>query len=133
MIDVSKTIYSTILDKLGKLRYQAIDDLKSFRSILELIIISDIYEWTQNLDMFKPKHDLLLNLQREKIMKDCAFIIENTFEDDYYTNVNTPQTRDTWKRVWDSENVIEFDPNKVQKELKLGIVVNETKHLQDHD
>jgi hypothetical protein len=46
-------------------------------------------------------------------MKDCAFIIENTFEDDYYTNVNTPQTRDTWKRVWDSENVIEFDPNKV--------------------
>ena len=46
MIDIHKTIYSTALDKLGKLRYQAKDDLKGFRSILELIIISDIYEWT---------------------------------------------------------------------------------------
>jgi hypothetical protein len=25
-----------------------------------------------------------------------------------YTNVNTPQTIDTWKRVWDSKNVIDI-------------------------
>jgi hypothetical protein len=25
-------------------------------------------------------------------------------------NVNTPQSIDTWKRVWDSKNVFQFDP-----------------------
>ena len=59
--------------------------------------------------MFKSEHDHLLNLQREKIINGCDFVINETFEDDYYTNVNTPQTRDTWKRVWDSESCITAD------------------------
>jgi hypothetical protein len=51
MIDVNKTIYTSLIDKIQRLRYQAQDSPKDFKSILHLIILTDILEWSEGLDL----------------------------------------------------------------------------------
>jgi hypothetical protein len=51
MIDVDKTIYISLIDKIRKLRYQAQDNPQDFKSILRLIILSDILEWSEGLNL----------------------------------------------------------------------------------
>lgn len=51
MIDVNKTIYTSLIDKIQRLRYQAQDSPQDFKSILRLIILSDILEWSEGIDL----------------------------------------------------------------------------------
>lgn len=106
MIDIDKTIYKNVLNKINQLRYQAKSDTKAFKSILKLIFVNDMIEWaSQAPEEVKEK---LHKIQQQLIL--CNAHITPEYEDTslMYTNVNTPQTTDTWKRVWDSDNKIEI-------------------------
>lgn len=106
MIDIDKTIYKNVLNKINQLRYQAKSDTKAFKSILKLIFVNDMIEWaSQAPEEVKEK---LHKIQQQLIL--CNAHITPEYEDISlaYTNVNTPQTTDTWKRVWDSDNAIKI-------------------------
>jgi hypothetical protein len=49
MINVKNTIYSTIKDRVDKLRFLAVNDSKAFKKILYLIIMDDVYDWSNYL------------------------------------------------------------------------------------
>jgi hypothetical protein len=49
MIDINSTIYTSIKDAFGKLRYQAKDDVKTFKDIMRLVLINDMLEWAAGL------------------------------------------------------------------------------------
>lgn len=101
MLDVDKTIYSSVIDALGQLRYQAKDDPKRFKAILTLIIMNDMLEWafgqTDNHCILEKLEDM----RHRFILCNTAFKQEYTDNLSTYVNVNTPQTSATWKRVWD--------------------------------
>ena len=106
MIDIEKTIFKNEVDKINLLRYQAKDDSEGFKSILNLIILNDMIEWSEYLGA--PHHII-----QQLVDKRTDLILHNTCITPYYsndsfvyTNVNIPQSNDTWKRVWDCPEVI---------------------------
>lgn len=107
MINVNKTIYKNEVDKINLLRYQAKDDIKGFKAILSLIVLSDMIEWSEYLDT--PNHVIkkLVDKQMDLILHNSCIIPHYSNNSRVYTNVNTPQSNDTWKRVWDCLEVVE--------------------------
>lgn len=103
MIDVDKTIYISLIDKVRKLRYQAQDNPQDFKSILRLIILSDILEWSKGLDLPQSLQESLIQKQVDMILCNPAFKVQYADTSTAYVNVNTAQTNSTWKRVWDSK------------------------------
>lgn len=106
MIDVDKTIYKNVLNVVNRMRYQADSNKNAFKAILQLIFVNDMIEWaSQEPEEVKEK---LHKIQQQLIL--CNAHITPEYEDTSlaYTNVNTPQTTDTWKRVWDSDNAIKI-------------------------
>lgn len=116
MIDVKRTITSTIKDKIDKLRKLAVNDTKAFKKILYLIIMDDLLDWSAYLDAPETLQMQLKKARVDFILLNTEFVIER-FKETYtdldgnpivikqlqpYVNVNTPQTTDTWKRVWDA-------------------------------
>ena len=111
MIDIDKTIYKNVLNKINQLRYQAKSDTKAFKSILKLIFVNDMIEWaSQAPEEVKEK---LHKIQQQLIL--CNAHITPEYEDTSlaYTNVNTPQTTDTWKRVWDSDHATKIPDSQI--------------------
>jgi len=50
MIDVKNTIFETIKDKIQKMRFLGQYDLITFKHILYLVLLDDIYDWSNYLD-----------------------------------------------------------------------------------
>lgn len=113
MIDANKTIYASLIDKIQRLRYQAQDSPKDFKSILRAIILTDILEWSAGLDLPQSLQDKLKQKQIDLFLCDPAFKVQYADTSTAYVNVNTPQTNSTWKRVWDSHNVSVVDPGNI--------------------
>lgn len=101
MIDVNNTIYKSIQKAIGMLRFQAIDDSKTFRAILELIILDDVMDWAKSLDLPQKILEQLIERKTKLILCNPAFDVQYDQGSTAYTNVNTPQTSSTWKRIWD--------------------------------
>lgn len=114
MINVDETIYKNEVDKINLLRYQAKDDIKGFKAILSLIILSDMIEWSEYLDTPHRIVKKLVDKQTDLILHNSCIIPYYFNDSRVYTNVNTPQSNNTWKRVWDCNEVITalkyFDP-----------------------
>lgn len=119
MIDVNKTIYVSLIDKVQRLRYQAQDNPQDFKAILKAIILTDILEWSDGLDLPQSLQEKLKQKQLDLFLRDPAFKLQHISTDEAYVNVNTPQTNSTWKRVWDSPHVTQIDKEDV------GICYNE--------
>ena len=113
MIDVKSTIYKSINDAFGKLRYQAKDDPKAFRSILEVSMVDYMLHWASGL--LEPQENLqkLVNLRHDLLMCNPALKLQHLDNSTAYVNVNTPQSNADWKRVWDAPNVL--SPNENDK------------------
>lgn len=109
MINVKDTIYSTIKDRIDKLRFLAVNDAKVFKKILYLIIMDDIYDWSTYLGESQELQNTIQKLKYDFIRHNEEFLIEREIEPFMYVNVNTPQTNNTWKRVWDDPNVVLLD------------------------
>lgn len=108
MIDVKMTILETIKDKIKRLRFLGDNNHKTFKKILSLIVLDDLYDWSNYLDAPQHIQKKLQDLRNQYILCQRDFKIQHAPYQDYYVNVNTPQSNDTWKRVWDSEHVIEI-------------------------
>lgn len=113
MIDVNKTIYTSLIDKIQRLRYQAQDNPQDFKSILRLIILTDILEWSEGLDLPQSLQEKLLQKQIDMILCNPVFKIQYSDTSTAYVNVNTAQNNSTWKRVWDSPNAIQVDESDI--------------------
>ena len=135
---ITSTIQQSIIDAFGKLRYQAKDDPKAFRSILEVIMLDDMLEWAAGLAEPESVLKALFDKRLDLINCNPAFNIQYKDSKPIYTNVNTPQSNDTWKRVWDSENVVvpcqQFEPCDENNEcpnhqwIEIETVIFKDKH-----
>lgn len=109
---INSTIQQSIIDTFGRLRYQAKDDPKAFKNILKVVMLDDIIEWSASvLGMSSELSEIqskLRDLQTQFILCNSAFSKQYIDSQTAYVNVNTPQSNSTWKRVWDSEQVITF-------------------------
>lgn len=127
MIDVKKTITSSIKDRIDKLRKLGENNVNAFKKILYLIVLDDVYDWSGYLDapqkvqrkLKEARIQFILN-NPELIMEREPEVYENALGESIiikhrqpYVNVNTPQTNDTWKRVWDNlggaGNILDVD------------------------
>lgn len=132
MIDVKKTITSTIKDKIDQLRKLAINDTKAFKKVLYLIILDDLLDWSSYLDAPETLQMELKKARVDFILANTEFVIER-FDETYtdpagnpivikplqpYVNVNTPQTTDTWKRVWDAPADTTFVTTTIEPTVK---------------
>lgn len=113
MINIDKTIYKSVINRLNLLRYQAQDDPKQFKDLLKLIILHDVLEWAISLDAPQDLQEQLKQKELEIILCNPAISIQYLDSSLAYVNVNTPQTTDTWKRVWDSKNVITISDDEI--------------------
>lgn len=112
MINVKNTIYSTIKDRVDKLRFLAVNNSTTFKKILYLIIMDDVYDWSSYLGGSQEIQDRIQELRYDFIRHNEEFLIERDIDTSIYVNVNTPQTNNTWKRVWDSPNVVLLQDNQ---------------------
>lgn len=121
MIDISKTIFSTIKDTIEKLRFLGRNDSKVFKKVLRLIIINDLIQESNYREMpysqgiIKKLSDLAIScilnnpefvindVDKYSYSDDGTLVINKTMQP--YVNDSTEQTIDTWRRVWDSGDV----------------------------
>lgn len=113
MISIKKTIYATLKDKIKKLRFLGQNDPKGMKKLLSLVAINFVYDWVYFNDTESEYLKQLHDLQTGIILNDCTFkkvnkdLYKNGVIEAFqaYRNVNTPQSNDDWKRVWDAPNV----------------------------
>lgn len=107
--DINSTIQQSIIDTFGKLRYQAQDNPKAFRAILELVIMQDIMEWAGSVitseEELNAVQATIIEKQKKLILCNPDISIQYLDSPNIYTNVNTPQDYYDWTRVWDRPNV----------------------------
>ena len=110
MIHTRKTIFKTLQKRIRELTKHA--NPEEFKKILLAVILNDLKEWSEYIPKDNPFiiEDLLNNL-----LRDNCFIIEriNNISHASYVNVNTPQTNNTWQRVWDRQSSKTSIPDKV--------------------
>ena len=115
MIDVKRTITSTIKDRIDRMRKLGENGAAALKKTLTLVIMDDVFDWAEYLDAPQSLQKKLKEARIAYILNNSEFLIEK--EDSFFTisgtpyvipemqpyvNVNTPQSYDTWKRVWDA-------------------------------
>lgn len=131
MIDLDKTILKTIEENIKMQAFQAKDDSNTRRLVLSLIILQDLMEWCESKEDDNRTYKIIRDLQYKLIRNnyDSLNIVKDYFSDEIlaYRNVNTPQTRYTWQRVFDKGTSIES--KEETSELVLGEVITEQDYL----
>lgn len=113
MIDVKSTIFKTINDTFDKMRMLGLNDRSLLKKIMYLIVLDDIYDWSDYIDDSQQVQNKLQELRTNFILCNPEFTVCQFPFDQHYVNVNTPQTNNTWKRVWDAPYVKIID-NKIE-------------------
>ena len=106
MIDVKQTLFETIKDKFFKMRFLGQFDSLTFKHILYLIVLDDLYDWSNYLDEKQLIQKRLQELRTRFILNHGEFIVKMASPNNFYVNVNTPQTNLTWRRVWDDPEAV---------------------------
>lgn len=106
MINVDKTLLSTLRVKIDDLRFLAQNDTQGFKKILTVVILKDLLEWAPSMGEDECTMKKLSKKIDELILRNCEFTIERDFNTNNYVNVNTPQTIYTWQRIWDRPDVV---------------------------
>jgi len=105
MNEIKNSIVSSITNYLDKLQYLAVDDKKTSGDIILLIIADDVFEWASWHEASQTEQLKLQNL-RKKIIRNNPNIVDIISRtNEFYKNVNLPQTLYTWQRVYDNFNV----------------------------
>ena len=119
MIDVKNTIFETIKDKIQKMRFLGQYDPITFKHILYLVLLDDIYDWSNYLDESQSIQKRLQELRTQFILDHGEFVVKMTSPNNFYVNVNTPQTNHTWKRVWYAPDIVTIE--SVEQELESTV------------
>lgn len=106
MIDPLKTLYKSVTAQLKDLRKRAVWNKKEMRHIMLMIILTDLIEWSNSITKADPKW---YKIREEYLMNHPEFLVQRVltkYEDELYTNVNTPQSDEFWDRIWDQRFAI---------------------------
>lgn len=103
MIDAIHTITSTIKNKLDELRFLGNNDTKTFKRILQAIILMDLIEWCGDHSEFDDQRvqTRLQEIRDSIFLRNCGFDIKHTGAK-VYASVNIPSSNDEWKLVTDA-------------------------------
>lgn len=99
MINVDLSILKTLFKRFGLLRYQAVNDPKSFKQILYTIILKELIEWSEYNSDNSTRNKL------HRMLMDCIFfspdfeLVKEASDNKLYRNVNTPQSTYTWNTI----------------------------------
>lgn len=109
MNEIKNSIISSTVNYLNKLQYLAVDDKKTSGDIILLIIADDVFEWASWHEASQTEQLKIQNL-RKKIIRNNPNIVDIISRtNEFYKNVNLPQTLYTWQRVYDNFNVQTID------------------------
>jgi len=109
MDEIKNSIVSSTANYLNKLQYLAVDDKKTSGDIILLIIAEDVFEWASWHEASQAEQLKIQNL-RKKIIRNNPNIVDIISRtNEFYKNVNLPQTLYTWQRVYDNFNVQTID------------------------
>ena len=119
MINVKKTIYNNLNRGMDRLRLLADNNTKLFKKILSLIVLDDVYDWSEYLDDKQAIQKKLRELRTNFILCNQDLEVCRMPVGREYVNVNTPQSDDTWNRVWDNKDVVTVGEELVVEYLNL--------------
>lgn len=105
MINVKATIFNTLTKAFDRMRLLGDNNTALLKKILFLVVLDDIYDWSNYLDDKQSVQKRLQELRANFILCNPEFEVCRMPFDQHYVNVNTPQTDFTWKRVWDAPDV----------------------------
>lgn len=114
MINTRKTIFQTLKKRIRELTKHAQLAPQEFKKIMLAVILNDMKEWSEYIPKDNPK--MIVNLLENYLMNNC-FIIDRMQNENSlaYVNVNTPQTNNTWARVWDRQSSDIYQPEEIAK------------------
>lgn len=112
MINIKCTIFENLKNAFYKLRFLGKNNTAFFKKILFLIVLDDMYDWSACLDEHQSVQKRLQELRTRYLMCNRELEICSN-PNDYYVNVNTPQSNYTWKRVWDDRST-EFITDNIE-------------------
>lgn len=105
MNEVQNAIVSSITQYLNRLQYLAVDDKKTAGDIMLLIITDDVYDWSSWHNASQSEQLILQNLRKKIIRNNPSLVDIVSRTNEFYKNVNLPQTIYTWQRVYDNFEV----------------------------
>lgn len=76
MIDVHKTITTTLKTRLDEVRFLARNNDKEFKKLLYLIVIDDIYKWSEYVNESQSVQKQLKELRMQYILRNCEFNLQ---------------------------------------------------------
>lgn len=128
MIDAIHTITSTIKNKLDELRFLGNNDAKTFKRILQAIILMDLVEWCGDHSEYDDQRVQirLKEIQNSIFLRNCGFDIKRIGKKEY-ASVNIPSSNDEWKLVTDAP-FVKILNTKVSKtsSIKFNDIQNKT-------
>ena len=115
MIHTRKTIFKTLQKRIRELTKHANPAPKEFKKILLAVILNDLKEWSEYIPKDNP---FVIDEMLVELLRDNCFIIERVpdINQSSYVNVNTPQTNNTWQRIWDRKSSKTGIPVKVENQ-----------------
>ena len=109
MKEIKNSIVSSVSKYLYNLQYLAKRSPKTVQDLMMLIICDEVYTWADWYQV-SQRDQLKLRKVRESIINNNPEIIDDvTITNEFYKNVNTPQTIYTWERIYDDPLVQTFD------------------------
>jgi hypothetical protein len=91
------------------LRFFAKDDKKLAQDAMLLLVVDEIYDWAA-YNNAPQSEQLKIQKLRKQIIRNNTSLVEPIFKtNQYYKNVNLPQTLYTWQRVYDTINLVTID------------------------
>lgn len=121
MIDVNKTLLNAIVTQVNEMRFHANNDPKCWKKIIYLALLDDMYDWSFYREDSVQIQSKLKELRTNFILNNPMFKIFNAPSIKFYTNANVPQNNDTWKKIWDNEDVIEPEIVVKTSDIKLEL------------
>lgn len=103
MNEIKNSIISSITEYLNKLQYLALDDKKTANDIMLLIISDEIYDWSTYNNINNNEILKLKEFRNILIRNNPNLIEEINITNEYYKNVNIPQTIYTWENLYDNQ------------------------------
>lgn len=102
MINTRVSIFKTLKRRIRELTRHANQSPKEFKRIMLAVILNDLKEWSEYIPQDDPN---MIVDKLNTLILNSNFIIERMPEhQEAYMNVNTPQTNNTWQRIWDRKH-----------------------------
>lgn len=96
---IASCIINNSLKQLYNTEYFAKYDLPTIKAINYLIIVHNIYNWTNWFEIDTKTRKSLETLMNDIILSNSEILLDQQLHELVYTNVNTPQTIYDWQDI----------------------------------